>query len=433
MTLSIRGPLLFGRQPWAGFEGLWWIPKVLAMLLIPTVVHAAWRLTRQQRRERAEALARSGLMDTVLATSREWLWATNADGYFTFCGPASRELLGYEPAELLGRHLHQVIGPEDLAALLRVRAEREGTAQGPRGSGSLVTAYRHRDGRRIPVEVSARAFHDGAGQSAGYEGTSRALAPGTADVAALEEAMARVAMVLATRALCTAFQPVHCLSTGTVLGAEALTRFPGSPCLSPETWFREAAMTGLGVELEIMALETALRAALGVPAQLYVAVNLSPEACLDPRLIDLLAASGLAAGRIMVEITERHHVHDYAPLTAALESLRRAGVRLSVDDAGAGFASMRHILELKPDVVKLDRGLIAGIDADPGQRALGAAMVGFAGEIGASLVAEGIETEAELATVTALGMGSGQGYLLGRPTTLPEDWARWQLAPLQDR
>lgn len=127
----------------------------------------------------------------------------------------------------------------------------------------------------------------------------------------------------------------------------------------------------------------------------------------------------------MLEVTERHEVGNYGPLADALAPLRRAGLRIAVDDAGAGFASMRHILQLKPDLIKLDREIIAGIDTDPAQRALGAAMVGFSSEIGAALVAEGIETEAELAAVTELGMTAAQGYLIGRPSLSPEDWASW--------
>jgi EAL domain-containing protein (putative c-di-GMP-specific phosphodiesterase class I) len=135
--------------------------------------------------------------------------------------------------------------------------------------------------------------------------------------------------------------------------------------------------------------------------------------------------SAVPPRRIVLEVTERQEVGDYAPLAAALAPLRRAGLRIAVDDAGAGFASMRHILQLKPDLIKLDREIIAGIDGDPAQRALGAAMVGFACEIGAVLVAEGIETEAELAAVTKLGMTAAQGYLLGRPSLRPEDWVSW--------
>jgi EAL domain-containing protein (putative c-di-GMP-specific phosphodiesterase class I) len=154
-------------------------------------------------------------------------------------------------------------------------------------------------------------------------------------------------------------------------------------------------------------------------------VNLSPRACLDRRLPTILENSSIRARRIVLELTERHQVIDYETLAAALAPLRSSGLRIAVDDAGAGFASMRHVLQLRPDLIKLDRNIIAGIDTDPGQRALGAAMVGFATEIDAGLVAEGIETEAELTSVTTLGMTAGQGYLLGRPSVRPEDWALW--------
>ncbi|MFJ6419221.1 EAL domain-containing protein [Paeniglutamicibacter sp. NPDC091659] len=420
VTLSIRGPLFFGQIPWAALGGMWWIPKVLALLVVPVVVYATWRLTRQQRRDRAAASKTKGLMDTVLATSREFLWAIDQDSRFTFCSPASRELLGYEPVELLGRNVNLVMTQQDLTDALH----EVGSASKETGWDGLITTYRHCDGHPIPVEVSARPLHDATGHHAGFEGTTRVLGNGAADTLAINKAKARVSALLAEQSLSTVFQPIRSLPSGNVLGAEALTRFPGSSGLSPETWFTQAAMAGLGVELEILALGTALRAAaMMLPEPLYIALNVSPEACLDPRLSGLLEGSGIKPGRIVLEVTERHQVQDYAPLAAALDPLRGAGVRIAIDDAGAGYASMRHILQLGPEVIKLDRDIIAGIDTDPAHRALGAAMVGFAREIGAVIVAEGIETAAEYATVTALGMDAGQGYFLGRPTASPGDWA----------
>ena len=236
---------------------------------------------------------------------------------------------------------------------------------------------------------------------------------------------AKIAAVIADKALTTAFQPIRVLPSREVVGAEALTRFTGPPHIAPQAWFVEAESVGLGTDLEFLAMETALTAAKSLPAHLYVAVNVSPAACLDPRLGTVLTGSGLPRARIMLEVTERHEVEDYAPLAAALRPLREAGARIAVDDAGAGFASMRHILQLTPDLVKLDRYIVSGIDTDPGQRALAVAMTGFAREIGASLIAEGIETPAELETLAALGINTGQGYLLGRPSTQPEDWQRW--------
>ena len=128
---------------------------------------------------------------------------------------------------------------------------------------------------------------------------------------------------------------------------------------------------------------------------------------------------------IVLELTVRLEVCDYAPRLSALAPLRHRVLRIAVDDAGSGFASMRHILHIRPDIIKLDRSLIAGIDDNQGQHALGAALVEFAHQIGATLVAEGLETPAELAAVGRLGMTAGQGYLLGRPSIHPRDWDDW--------
>lgn len=422
LAVSIRVPLLFGNLPWAAASGASWALKILALMMIPLVLYTVWRSICQQRRERAEASRTAELMGTWLSTTQEFFWVTGPDGSFTFCGPASRDLLGYEPSELVGRPLDLILDPGDLAAALNDTKLRDN--RGARCAG-MITACRHRDGRRIPVELSFRAIYSGSGQKAGFEGTARNLVAVPAETFAAQEAKAMIQSVLAASSMLTAFQPVRSLSTGAAIGVEALTRFPGSPEMTPQEFFTQAALSGLGVDAEIMALETALRAGVGVPASLYLGVNLSPEACLDPRVAGLIDGSGLGAGRIVLEITEREPVHDYAPLVAVLESLRGVGLRIAVDDAGAGFASMRHILQLRPDLIKLDRNIIAGIDKDQAQRALGAAMVGFAGQIHAVLVAEGIETEEELAAVRALGMDAGQGYLLGRPTTSSEDWAHW--------
>ncbi|MHC6219776.1 sensor domain-containing phosphodiesterase [Arthrobacter sp. MMS24-S77] len=422
VALAVGIPMVIGEDPWNAFGWPVWIPDVTALLVVPIVVYASFSLVRQQLRERAQASMTTRLMDTVLTTSREWLWAIGPDGRFTFSSPACVELTGYEPSELLGRHISLIIDPDDLADALQAVASSQDE---PGGWSGLHAACRRKDGSRVLVEVSGRSLRDAAGRPGGFEGTSRALDPGTADTLAAGEIRRRIEAILAGRSLMTAFQPIRSLENGAIIGAEALTRFPSSPGISPEAWFVEAAAVGLDVELEILALETALATAIGLPPTLSVSVNLSPQACLDARLPGIFAESGISTERIVLEVTERHHVVDYGPLVAELAPLRGRGLRIAVDDAGAGFASMRHVLLLKPDVIKLDREIIAGIDTDPGQRALGAAMVGFAKEIGAALVAEGIETEAELSAVVELGMTAGQGYLLGRPSLEPEDWAQW--------
>lgn len=392
--------------------------------MTPPFLPRWWMGPRGHRRQFPKAAEASGLLEVVLATSREWLWTIGPDGAFTFSGPMSQELIGYSPSELVGQHYSQVIEPDDLTEALRNRAKRED----PDASWSgLVTTCRHRDGSRVLVEVSGRPILDGQGRIRGFEGTTRALDAPTASDLAAKETRAGVEAMLTSRTLLTAFQPIRALDTGTVIGAEALTRFLSTSDggMSPDLWFAGAASVGLGEDLELLALEAALSAAAHLPEDLYVALNLSPRTCLSGRVSPLLRNSSIPPERLVLELTEHHEVSDYGPLERALAPLRRAGLRIAIDDAGAGFASMRHIVELKPDVIKLNRKVITDINANTGLRALGAAMVRFAGDIGASLIAEGIETEAELDALRALGMDAGQGYLLGRPTVSMEEWKLW--------
>ncbi|WP_251043090.1 EAL domain-containing protein [Arthrobacter sp. ISL-69] len=363
-------------------------------------------------------------MDSVLHFRREWWWATDDAGTFTFSSSASLDLLGYAPSELEGQPASIVI---DLDALATAR-QSVAAALAPDGSSwaGVVVRCRHRDGTPLWMEVSGHARPALHRTRAGFEGACRPLRPQIARVLAVQRTRERIEQVLREKTFLTAFQPIHELATGAVIGVEALARFIDDDGGSPEHWFSEAATVGLAADLEFAALESALTAATELPSRLYVALNLSPETCLDPRLPGFLAGSAIGSDRLVLELTENLAVVAYAPLVAALAPLRRRGLRIAVDDAGAGFASMRHILHLHPDIIKLDRSLIAGIDQDPGQRALGAAMVEFAQRIQAQLVAEGIESEAELAAVTRLGMYAGQGYVLGRPSVDSQKWATWE-------
>jgi PAS domain S-box-containing protein len=357
----------------------------------------------------------------VLHRRQEWWWATDDLGTITFSSSASLDLLGYSRAELEGQPSSMVMDLDDLAKA------RHATAAAMASDGSswdgVIIRCRHRDGTEVWMEVSGHARSAVNGISTGFEGSSRPLSHQSARVLAVQQTKAKVEQMLQDRTLLTAFQPIHELATGTVTGVEALARFKDGN--GPEHWFSEAATVGLTAELEFAALKSALTAAEELPSHLYVALNLSPETCLDPRLPGHLAASSIAPDRLVLELTENLPVAAYAPLVDALAPLRSQGLRIAVDDAGAGFSSMRHILHLHPDIIKLDRSLIAGINQAPGQRALGAAMVEFAHQTGAQLVAEGIETKAELQAVTTLGMHAGQGYLLDRPTTDPQTWATW--------
>lgn len=235
----------------------------------------------------------------------------------------------------------------------------------------------------------------------------------------------RIEAILGDRMLMTAFQPVRRLPAGQVTGVEALTRFVSDDGASADHWFNEAQSVGLGADLEIAALHRALTAAQAVPEHLFIALNLTPATCMDPRIQGLLEHSQLAVDRIVIELNGQVPADKYASLTAALAPLRRRGLRIAVDGAGAGFTSMDQVLELHPDIIKLGRTFIEGIENSEWQRLRAAAMGELARHIGAVLAAQGVETEAELAAVTELGIGAAQGYLLGRPSVHPLDWNAW--------
>lgn len=213
----------------------------------------------------------------------------------------------------------------------------------------------------------------------------------------------------------TVLQPIVDLRTGTPVGYEALSRFTDvhGGALRPDLVFAEATRLGLGVRLEQAALASALHLLPRIPAPAYVSVNLSPQALADPATHDLLTA--VPAHRLLVEITEHDQVLDYPSLARLTEHLRGRGIRIAVDDAGSGFASLQHVTRLRPEVVKLDIAFVRDVDTDRGRRAVARAMIACTAEIGATLVAEGIETPAELDQLRRLGAELGQGYLTGRP------------------
>jgi EAL domain-containing protein (putative c-di-GMP-specific phosphodiesterase class I) len=169
--------------------------------------------------------------------------------------------------------------------------------------------------------------------------------------------------------------------------------------------------------LELSAIRAALSHLDRIPTAAYLAVNASPVTVCAPALGELL--TGPAAARVVLELTEHSDVDDHERLIAALDDLRCSGVRLAVDDTGAGFASLQRLIDLRPDVIKLDRVLVTGIDADPARRALAGALLAFAREVGATVVAEGIENAHENTVVRRLGVRYGQGFHLGRPGPLP--------------
>lgn len=230
---------------------------------------------------------------------------------------------------------------------------------------------------------------------------------GLPDAAAVERLLTgRVGMAL---------QPVLDLRTGQVVGREALSRFGGRE--PTDRWFRAAAVHGLGAALERRTLATAL-ALLdrdGDDPHEWLAVNVSPVALEDPAVLRLLLARDLR--RVVVEVTEHDPVPDHARLRATIRRLRSRGARIALDDTGAGFASLRQVLLVQPDLVKLDTVLTRAV-GDPRYAALVTELVAFAAAVGLELLAEGVESEVQATELRGLGVRLGQGWHLGVPFTV---------------
>ncbi|MER3453193.1 MAG: diguanylate phosphodiesterase, partial [Acidimicrobiia bacterium] len=216
------------------------------------------------------------------------------------------------------------------------------------------------------------------------------LGPGLRERWRTDDARTKIRTIIDGRSFATCFQPIVDLASGAVRGYEALTRFADG--VPPDCVFADAAACGLGQELELVTLEAALEAAAPLPANVFLNLNVSPDLVLarEP-LATILRRSGWGT---VLEITEHAPIADYQTFREALAALAR-DVRLAIDDAGAGYASLRHIFELRPDFVKLNRWLVAGVDHDPSRAALVAGMVNAAERTGYAIVAEGLEREPE--------------------------------------
>ncbi len=232
----------------------------------------------------------------------------------------------------------------------------------------------------------------------------------------VKEKETRVRTALDHNEIAVVYQPIWAGEQPRPIGFECLARFSAQPYRSPDKWFTDAAETGLGTVLELAAIQLALVAFSCLPDDLYLTLNASPRTILSGQLPAMLEA--MPAARIVLEVTEHAHVENYTELLDALQPLRRRGVRLAVDDAGAGFASLQHILQLQPNLIKLDISLTRNIDLDPARRALATALIAFAHETGSEIIAEGVETASELKALRAIGIDKAQGFFLGRPMSL---------------
>jgi EAL domain-containing protein (putative c-di-GMP-specific phosphodiesterase class I) len=243
---------------------------------------------------------------------------------------------------------------------------------------------------------------------------SSALLPGLSitpeDDAGLPESD-EVADLIARADNQVALQPVYDLATMKVVGQEALARFGGR--VPTDRWFRAAVLHGHGPELERLTLAKALSTLASMPADQFLAINAAPACLHDDKVLELLESSDLA--RLVVEITEHDAVNDYGLTRDALAVLRTRGALIAVDDVGAGFASLRHVLLLQPDVVKLDTSLTRDVHDNPRQLAIVTALVRFSTEVGATVLAEGIEVAEQIPALLDAGVTLGQGWHLGVP------------------
>lgn len=334
--------------------------------------------------------------------------------------PGQRELRLVPPADLDQERLFELIRVE-----LGVRAEIL-----PAGATPAIVPHQS---VRVPLAgdpasvlcLSGDAVDLGAVDAAGVArvivgllaGQSAAVDALTADRQACVAKVRRVLdRPLGSGGLTMVFQPIVDLRSGSLVGLEALARFNGAHDPPPNRWFADAALVGFGIELEVRAIREALRALDGLPAGVYLSVNASPAAAASRELADVLRSAPLE--RLVLEITEHAVIADYADLNLRLRPLRDRGLRVAVDDAGSGFASWRHVLKLAPDIIKLDASLTHDIDDDAHQRALSYSLSSFAQAVGASVVAEGIETPGELAALRFLGVPYGQGRYLAAPGPL---------------
>ncbi|MEJ6394872.1 EAL domain-containing protein [Gymnodinialimonas sp. 2305UL16-5] len=228
----------------------------------------------------------------------------------------------------------------------------------------------------------------------------------------------QIKVILEERRFEIVYQPILDLRCGKIVGLEALCRFDPRPYRPPNLWFDDAEWVGMGCDLELVVMEESIKAMAEMPEGSYLSLNASPKTIASGKLPDVLA--DMPPERVVIEVTEHVAVADWAELDRALSTLRSLGYRIAIDDAGAGYAGLQHMVRLRPEIIKLDRSLVNGIHQDRARRSLCAAMVHYARETNATLVAEGIESAGEAAALADLGVQLGQGFHLGRPAKLAE-------------
>lgn len=402
--------VLSGSSDWQSWLGL------VAAVYLVVVVYAVRRVARGSALMTGALRQRNEALEAHAETTSDWLWEATPDLILTYSSRRVEDVLGYTPREVVGRDAHDFMTPST------ARRSREALLSGATRQGwrDLHSEWLHAQGHAVALRHSGEPVSDERGRILGYRGTCTVERPDQQDEHRRSVLRQRVSQVLEADSITMALQPIIEIATGRLVGVEALARFADGR--RPDVWFEEAGEAGLRVELEMLAVRAAVARLGELPDGVTLSVNACPEAIIDPRFALMLLDSGIPLSRVVIEVTEHTRIEEYTRLQTTLATLRAAGAGLAVDDTGAGYASLTHVLQLRPDIVKLDRSLVTGVETDRARRTLITSLTLLALDIGALVTAEGVETAAELEAVATLGVDHAQGYLIARPAIDLTDW-----------
>lgn len=390
----------------------------LAWLLVLLV--AVGGVVRLMYRARRRLAVSETAMVSVGATSQDWLWEADTQLRLTYCSPRVAQHLGYQSEDLLGVQMPSLMPAGEAERAWQITGEALASRTGWR---DVELTWQHADGHLVTLQGSGEPIFDETDQVVGFRGSRRPVTHAMTVERELIAARARVSAAIEGDEIDVALQPIVDLMTGRLCGAEALARFRDGR--SPDVWFADARDCGLGLALDRHTFTAALQTLARLPDDAYLSVNATPELIVDPLWQRELLEGGWPLERLVVEVTEHVEIDRYDEIKIALVVLRERGLRLAIDDTGAGYASFSHVLQLHPDIIKIDRSLISQIERDAARRSLVTALVLLALELDASLTAEGVESSTELDTLVSLGVDCAQGYYLGRPSTDQRRWGAW--------
>jgi PAS domain S-box-containing protein len=431
-VLDVTLTVMLAMDEFAGLRhGLWWSPPVLlafsgaasgVVLLAGIMLVGRWLgLSKHELQRQSEEL------DATARTTEDWLWESDTDGVITYSSRSVEALLGYPPTELVGRRSMDLVVDEDASQLMALElawgADPGATSGGAAPGDRRTLRWRHRDGHAVWLSGAAVPMRDRRGRVFGFRGNRRLMDTSSARHGAVLKARGRVQHLLSQGRVRVALQPIIDLQSGRMVGAEGLARFDDGR--GPRQWFQDAETAGLTGELDEVTFFAAVDVLRTMRGSGYLSVNASPALLLDATFRQRLLTTRVDLTRLVIELTEHDRVADYAQLNTALVQLRSSGVRFAIDDTGAGYSSLNHVLNLRPDIIKLDRDLIVDLESDRARRALVTALVLVALETGSVVLGEGTETAAQLELLSTLGVDQAQGYVIAHPSINPGEWQNW--------